>query len=419
MPAVSTRTALTDMYRTVFVGKDLTNMSKRKTPLGDKIPKKADFVGDSMTIPFNQGMNWGIHPTLTSTEPVGKAGNFKKWVVPDTNQLYGKLYIDSLSMMRSEKEVGAWLKLRVKETEDILDNMKMARLGWQLWDDGSNSIGRVASVTGSDPVTTITLTSFNDAVKFDAGGKQVLQFNPNLTGNAGTLKSSQYQVDKVNRYNSSGNTVLTVTRFTGAGAGNDPAANDYIYNRGFYDQGYKGISAWIPAADPSATPFFGMDRSDEPQMKAGWRGQWRGTISGSAEELVSIMGQYFDPEFSAFWLSNYRWFQLKEELTAQGRFYVDETKSLEFGTTALKMYTPGGSVNIMADPYCPNDSGFLLRHDDLELHSTGPLIHVVDDDGLTALRLSDADGIEIRYRSAAQLIVPRPFRSGRFPITSS
>lgn len=426
MAAASTRAALVDMFKTVYQGRDLTNFSKRKTPLGDKVSKKDDFYGDNLTIPFNGGLNWGISPTLSSTtDPTPTAGGFKKWVLTDTKQLYGRLTLDNLSMMRGSRDIGAFLKLKAKETEEILANMKMQRLGHQLWGDGSGALAQVVSVTGADPVTAITL-NFNDAVHFDgfqgasSTGKQHIYFATNANKLSGGTKDSTttyYRVDKVNRYNSSGNAVLTVTRVAGSVTG-DPAATDWIYNYKFYGEAPKGIGAWIPATDPSATTFFGMDRSDEPQMKAGWRGTWEGSIQASAERLVSVMSPYLDVEFSAMWLSAYRWWQLKEELTAQGRFYIDETKSLEFGTSALRMIFPNGSVPVMCDPYCPNDTGWLLRHSDIEVHSTGPLIHLADED-LSQLRLSDADGVEIRYRSAAEYAVPRPIHSGRFPISGS
>lgn len=426
MAAASTRAALTDMFKTIYSGRDLTNFSKRKTPLGDKVAKKDDVYGNGLELPFNGGLNWGISPSLDSTtNPTPTAGSFKKWTITDTKQLYGRLTLDNLSMMRSKKDIGAWLQMRAKETEEILANMKMQRLGHQLWGDGSGALAQVVSVTGANPVTEITL-AFSDAVHFDGftgvggTGKQLIYFATNankLSGGTKETTVNYYRVDKVNRYNSNGQAVLTVTRQGGTAAG-DPAATDWIYNYKFYGQAPSGIGAWIPASDPSATTFFGMDRSDEPQMKAGWRGTWEGTIQDSAEKLVAVMGPYFDPEFSALWISAYRWWQLKQELTAQGRFYIDETKSLEFGTSALRMVTPGGSIPVLSDPYCPNDAGFLLRHNDIEVHSTGPLIHLADED-LEALRLSDADGLEIRFRSAAEYAIPRPFRSGRFPIQGS
>lgn len=421
MAAASTRAALSDAFKTIYKG-DLTNRSKRKTPLGQKIKKLDDFYGESLTLFHNFGLNHGIYPTLSATLPTAVSGKVAKWIIPETADLYGRLTLDNPSMMRASKDIGSYIRIKAKEVDGILSNLRMQRLGTHLWADGAGDLARIESVTGSNPVTAITLTNYQDAVKFEGGGKQKLHFATTRTG--GTLKVDGaattwvFQVDKINRYNSSGKAVLTVSLVAGTGATTQIAANDYIYNYGQYDTGPKGIGAWIPSADPSATTFFNMDRTVEMQMRSGWRGTWEGNIADTAKRLASVMSPYMDPEFSNMWLSEYRWYQLEQELTAQGRFYVDETKSKEFGTSALRMVTPAGSVSIMCDPFCPNDSLFLLKHDDIEIHSTGPLIHMCDED-LEALRLSDADGVEIRYRSLAQVAIPNPFGCGRAPITQN
>jgi hypothetical protein len=410
------------MFKTLYLGQDLVNRSKVKTPLGDKIKKADDFYGDSLVFPVNYGLNWGIAPTLTASTPTPVSGKFKKWVLSDTKQMYGKLTLDNLSMKRASKDVGAYLRLKAKETSEIVDNMKMQRLGHQVWGSGNAVLARVESVTGggSSAVTAIVLTNYKDAVHFDSGDKQTIRV---ASGAITGLRTGVYTVTKVNRYNSSGKAELTVAETVATVAGDRAQANDYIFNSGFYDttlgtNALMGIQAWIPTSDPSSDTFFGVDRTSDMQMLAGWRGTWEGSIRASAERLASIMGQYFDTDFSALWLSNYRWWQLKEELSAEGRFYIDETKSMEFGTAAMRMITPSGSVVVVADPYAPNDAGYFLRHDDITIHSTGPLIHLADED-LEALRMADADGLEMRYRSAAELRVGRPFLHGNFAISST
>lgn len=407
MAAASTRTAISALYKTVYSGRDLTNFSKRKTPLLDLVSKKDDFIGSGLSIPINLGLNHGIYPGLDGTNPVATAGRFKNWSVTDTKDLYGKNTIHIPSMMRARADLGAWMRLRQKETSELLANMKMQR-AIELWGAGNAQLGTISAAAGGPPLTSITLTNQTDAVKFDKG--MILEF----TSSADAARTDKYRVDGVNRYNSSGNAVLTVTRTTGAA--NDVAATDKIFRSGFKNTGMTGLGLWVPSSDPSSTPFMGVDRSDEPQFLGGWRGTWEGSISESAERLVNVMSQYFQPDFSSLWLSSYRWYQLKEELTAQGRFYKDDLKSQEFGTVTLTMDTPGGPVPVAMDPFCPNDTGWLLKHDEIEIHTTGPFIHLCDED-LEALRMSDDDALELRYRSLAEVIVPRPIYHGRFPIS--
>jgi hypothetical protein len=159
-----------------------------------------------------------------------------------------------------------------------------------------------------------------------------------------------------------------------------------------------------------------MDRSDDPVMKAGWRVPYQGSISESAKFLAAAMGQYHTSASSALWLSRYNWFRLEQELSAINQKVLDARATEVFGSPALLLLTPEGNVPVVSDPYCPDEAGFLLDHEQIEVHHLDPLIHVVDDDGLPALRQTADNGIEIRNRSWSENIFQRPFKCGRFPI---
>jgi hypothetical protein len=281
---IVTRTALTKMFKDRFFQGDLTRHGDIATPVGDLITVKDDFYGNNLIYPFNYGGNHGIGPSLTDIYPETKVGQFDKWIIDDTTSMYGKLKLDIPSMMRSSRDVGAYLKTKTKETLAILRDMKEARLGVQVWGDGACDLARLeeAVTTASD---TSTITIQGDAVKLKKG--MYLQANPNRTGNAATLRTDVYKVAKVERLTSAGKAKVTFTRVTGAA--DDWAINDYVYEKGFYDSGMKGIQAWIPATTPDSTLFFSMDRSDEPEMKSGWRGVWQGSIEETILHLVAVM----------------------------------------------------------------------------------------------------------------------------------
>lgn len=413
MAAASTKAALIKMYKDQFLNKDLTNYSIRKTPLGDLVKTMDDFYGDNLVFPFNYGVNSGIHPTLTDTLPDPKAGLFNRWVIPDTSTMYGRLTLDIPSMMRAEKDVGAYLRLRQKETKELLAHMKMIRKGWQLWGDGSSSIGRAAEAVTTATDTT-PLVSQSDGANFHVN----MVLNASGTKTGGSIRTDKYKVTAVERYTSTGTCKLSLSRTSGTA--DDWAINDYLYMDGFYDASINGVQSFITASTPGTggvpTTLYSLVRTDEPEMKSGWRGVYQGSIHETIESLCSVMGQYIDTDFSACWLSSGRWFELKQELSAMGRFVKNDQKSLQFGTGVMTLTTTSGDINIAMDPYCPSSDAFLLRHDDIEIHTTGPLIHLGNED-LDALRLSNADGLEIRFRSLAQSLIAHPFLHGRAPLS--
>jgi hypothetical protein len=394
------------MFKTVYLGRNLAVQSKRKTPAYDNVPTKSDdFDGADLKFPFNQDMPVGVSPSFTRAKANASSSTFDQWVMSTRKKLYGFLTIDGEAMRASRKDIGAWLRLRQKETNEIRDYMKMVLGGHAFWGDGAGNLAQVSAVSGS-PVTSITLVNKRDSVKFHKN--QLLNACATRTG--GTVKDCTYRVDGINR----GTGVLTVTRTSGAA---DTAAADYLYLDGAYDAFPLGVQAFIPATDPGTggvpASLLGMTRTDDVTMKSGFRVDWQGSISETAKLLCADMGQYFDSQDSAIWMSRYNWFRLEQEQEAAGRVVRDQSAQARFGSSGIVLQTPEGDVTCVSDPYAPSDAFYLLKNSTWETHHLDPLIHVIDDDGLAAIRQTDDDGIEIRLRHWGENICQRPFENGR------
>lgn len=413
----SIQSALTTMYKTVYMNRDLANQAKRKTPAYDSVQKFDDFDGNSLVFPFNDGVPVGVSNTLSGAQALAASSTFDNWTLSTRKKLYGVLTIDAESMLAARKDVGAFLRLKQKETNELMAYMKMVLGGHAFWGDGAGNLAQVIAVTGADPITSFTVSSF-DAVKLHR--KQVLQFNPNRTGNAGTLRASTYRITKIERQTATANTAkITVERVSG-GAGTDPAANDYIYLKDMYDAFPYGVAAFVPASNPGVGgvpgTLLGMDRTTDAEMKAGWRVTWQGSIEETIKFLCATMGQYVDQENSVCWVSHYNWFRLEQELTAQNRKVIDARATQVFGSPALLVLTPDGNIPVVRDPYMVNDCAYILDMSTIEVHHLGPVLGLTDEDGLSALRMTDEDGIEIRFRHLGENIIQRPFKCGRAEI---
>lgn len=417
MSSASTITALTTMYKKVYMNRDLSNQAKRKTPAYDAVSKSDDFDGASLTFPFNDGVPVGVSTTLSGAQNLASSSTFDNWVMSTRKKLYGVLTIDAEAMLAARKDIGAFLRVKQKETNELMAYMKMVLGGLAFWGDGAGNLARVVAVTGTDPVTSFTIAQA-DGVKFHR--KQVIVFNATRTGTAGGIKASTWRITKIQRNTASNTATLTVDRVTGSGAGVDPAANDYVYLKDTYDAFPLGIAAFIPASDPGVggvpSTLLGMDRTTDAEMKAGFRVSWQGSIEETVKYLAAIMGQYVDQESSVCWVSHYNWFRLEQELTAQNRKVLDARATAVFGSPALLLLTPDGNIPVVRDPYLSNDQGYLLDMSTIEVHHLGPLLGMTDEDGLQALRQTADDGIEIRMRHMGENIVQRPFKCGRFEI---
>lgn len=413
MASASTIAALQKMYKTTYMGRDLANQAKRKTPAYDAVRKFDDFDGANLTFPFNDSMPAGVGSTLVGAQGMASASSFDNWVMSTRKKLYGVLTIDAEAMRAARKDIGAFLRLRQKETNELMSYMKMVLGGHAFWGDGAGNLSQVIAVTGTGGSITLTVTQA-DGIKFHR--RQVLQFNPTRTGTAANLRVGTWQVTGINRNTAGTGTTATLalTRLTGAV---DPVAADFIYMNGTYDSFPLGVDAFVPASDPGTggvpATLLGMTRTDDPVMKAGWRCAWQGSIEETVKLLCAQMGQYVDQESSVCWLSHYNWFRLEQELTAQGRKVIDAKATQVFGSPALLILTPDGNIPVVRDPYLANDRFYVLDMSEIEVHHLDPLIHVADDDGLGAIRQTADDGIEIRLRHWGETIIQRPFKCGR------
>lgn len=410
-------TALNKLYKTVYLGKDLANQSKRKTPCYDSVVSKYDdFDGNMLEFPFNQDLNVSLGKSVTQARSTATTSTFARWQMTTPKELRSIIQIDAQSMKRARKDLGAWLRLKQKEMNENRDYLKMVLGGHAWWGDGAGDIAQVLSVAGGPPITSFTLVNKRDAVKFHLN--QRLNFATVRTGGAplgGAADATRtiYKVTKINRKTG----VITVLNIQGAV---HPTANDYVYLDSFYDGFPLGVTAFLTSADPGTGTIpgtlLGMDRTDDPTMKAGFRGDWQGSISETAKALAADMGQYFDSMDTTLWLSRYNWFRLEQEMESAGRVVRDQSATAKFGVPGIVLQTPEGDVTVLSDPYCPSDAGFFLNSSTWECHHLDPLIHIADDDGLQALRMNDDDGIEIRFRSWSENICQRPFKNGRFAI---
>jgi hypothetical protein len=415
MSSASTQAALAKMYKTVYMNRDLANQAKRKTPAYDSVRKFDDFDGANLTFPFNDSLPAGVGTTLAGAQALATSSSFDNWVMSTRKKLYGVLTIDAESMRAARKDIGAFLRLRQKETNELMSYMKMLLGGHAFWGDGAGNIAKVVAVASSDPVTSFTIAQ-SDAIKIHR--KQILVFNPTRTGTAGNIRASTYRVTGVNR-NTSGlgtTATVTVTRVTGT-TGSDPAPDDYVYMKDTYDAFPLGVSAFIPGSDPGVNgvpaALLGMTRTDDPVMKAGWRVTWQGSIEETIKFLCALMGQYVDNESTVCWVSHYNWFRLEQELTAQNRKVIDARATQVFGSPALLILTPDGNIPVVRDPYLENDVFYVLDMSEIEVHHLDPVLHIADDDGLGAIRQTADDGIEIRMRHWGENIIQRPFKCGR------
>lgn len=378
-------------------------------PFLSLVPKNTDFYGDNYVVPVYYGNPQGRSSTFSRAQASGLRDNSKtvKFSVNRARD-YGIVTIDNETMEASANDKGAFLKARETEIDGIISSLSQS-VATQLVGSGWGNIGQV----GSFATTTITLSNVNDVVNFEVGQELVLSAALS-TGNIRAVGSS-----------TNGLFVTGVNRDTGVltfGFNVNDATNgiptiangDFIAMRGDRDEAgtpsilrMVGLEAWIPFTAPTSTLFLGVDRTRDVTRLGGMR---RDVSALPIEEALLDGAAYAAREGAKpdyYFINPMRYVDLVKALGSKVQ-YVDVQASESIGFRGLTVQAPMGEMKIVSDPTIPMNRCYGLTLSTWELKSLGELIKPLNSDGLQMLRMSNRDGVEVRYGYYSNLVCHAP-----------
>jgi hypothetical protein len=378
-------------------------------PFLSLVPKNTDFYGDNYVVPVYYGNPQGRSSTFTRAQASGLRDN-SKTVKFSLNRArdYGIVTIDNETMEASANDKGAFLKARETEIDGIISSLSQS-VATQLVGSGWGNIGQV----GSFATTTITLSNVNDVVNFEVGQELVLSAALS-TGNiraVGTSTNGLF-VTGVNRDTG----VLTFGFNVNDATNGIPtiANSDFIAMRGDRDEAgtpsilrMVGLEAWLPFTAPTSTLFLGVDRTRDVTRLGGMR---RDVSALPIEEALLDGAAYAAREGAKpdyYFINPMRYVDLVKALGSKVQ-YVDVQASESIGFRGLTVQAPMGEMKIVSDPTIPMNRCYGLTLSTWELKSLGELIKPLNSDGLQMLRMSNRDGVEVRYGYYSNLACHAP-----------
>lgn len=401
-------------FKIRFAQGDLENHFAFGTPTKDAFGAfKADLTGEKTLMPMLLGTPQGIGANLASALRNAGASKVDTWTIT-TGALYAHISIDAKSMYGSRDSVGAYVNLKEQEAKLQVQNMGQ-EFEKQLWQDGTGSEGNLTV----DPATgTSWSVGTQDIVNIVPGMKFLVYADS--SGVPGAVRAGgPYEVASV-AYQAS--TFETTAAANAAAAVGDHIVRDGSVPISGVNQLMVGVPAWIPTATPGSTLFFGVDRSVYPELLGGWRGTWKGSLEETIKTLHAQMSRLQSAQCSV-WLSaaNYNRFDI--ELGA--RAIREPGGQAKAGFAGVSIASAGKVLKLRTSPYIPDTQGWLLDDSTWELHSLGPVPHMINDDGMTFYRQRGgtdgasptADSIACEWRAWPQLICRRPFSNGTFPVS--
>lgn len=288
------------------------------------------------------------------------------------------------------------------EVDGMMDEF-YTRRGFQLYRDSFGGRGKVASLPGSNVITTVDPL---DIVNIQVG--MPLRASTNANGSSprtGTATVTAVDIDNGQF------TVDATANITGL------AVNDFLFVSTEIGQlALEGLSLCTPLTAPTAGDSFrGLDRSSDVQRLAGSRlttSTATGTLEQNLIKLIAkirIVGGRCN--FAA--MNSDKAQEVRTRLGAKVRY--EQGGDATYGFNTFMFDAPGGPIKVVDDPDCPSTASWVGNSASHKLPTLDALVRIDESDGNWAYKKPSNDQIGVRIRSVAQYIQEEPRNFGVTP----
>lgn len=378
----------------------------RSSPFMAMIAKDKDLAyGKNIRVPIRYAHPNGVAATF-ATGRANISGSAQKAFEVTTKNYYGFGQVDGEAIKKGSRDVGSFLKILEGEVDSALYQVERS-LTKYVFGNGGGSLGTISS-TSTVGSAVITLTNPSDVVFFEVG--MVLNL-ATTDGTSGAIKTGTVTLAGVNRVTGA----LTATGNWTAGIA-AAATGDHIFRNGDFGSVWSGYRAWVPDSDPSATTFYGVDRTADTRL-----GGLRSDLSAlPIREAVQTALEIVHREDSAAdfaVMHSVDFKNLSFALQGAGQYNTTTIQTeAGVGIKAISVIGPRGECAIMSDPNAPKGRLLVGERDSWKLCTMGDMVEMLQDDGNPMLRVVDADAVELRLVSRGQLVCFDPGRNGNFGI---
>lgn len=372
--------------KTLWPQSRVENLTYQNQPLYALVPKMTGFGGANAVITVQYGDTQGRSSAFATAQANKGNLNSKAFTVTRAKD-YALASVDGEVIDASQGNDKALASAWDREVSSALHALKRS-IGQSLYGDGTGAVGQSNSTASP-----MTLLQIRDIVNFEVGD----QINASPNADLSSPRTGTGTITAINR----GTGVITYT-----GTITSLAASDYIYKAGDGNAKMKGLKAWIPTAAPSATTFFGVDRTADTTRLAGLPLDVSAMSPSEgllyAANQLGIQGASPSHMFCHF----DQYTNIQHDLGAKVMY--EELRVGEIGFEAIRINGPTGPIKVIPDLNCPYGFAWMLQLDTWELMSLGAMPKFLDFDGLKMLRESTSDAYEVRVGYYAQLVCNAP-----------
>lgn len=357
------------------------------------VPKKTDFGGKYKPIPIVTGVSQGRSATFANAQGNQSAVQIESFLLTRMSD-YSIATIDNQTMLASKTDKMAFLE-GAKLVIDGAIRSCTNSLASALFRSGTGTIGQIGAVVGNQ----FTLTNASDIVQFE---NNMYLVSSATDGGAPVGAPSVGIVTAVDRTNG----IITI----GAGAPAGWIVGGFLSVQGDLNAKISGLNAWIPPTNPSATAFYGVNRSVDVTRLGGVR--FDGTSESIEEALIDgsslLAREGGKPDVA---IVNFASYSALEKSLGSKVQYVDLNLKGPAGIAFRGIMVNGANsmIKVFPDRNQLPQTCHLLQMDTWTLQCLGDAPQILRyGDGLEMLRVYNADAGEVRVGYYANLSTNAP-----------
>jgi len=383
----ATATTLAAAIKVRYPQKKVQETFFRTCPTFGLVKKDTNWSGSPMHIALALGGVPGSHD-FTAAQAVSGAMTHRGFDVTHVKD-YVVVRISTEAIRITRNDMGALLRGVDSQIKGALYTQNKA-LGIDFHRAGTGSRGRISS--GADSAT-LVLTDPLDAFNFELGDVLVsnnVDSSSGISTNTGTITGIDYDAG-------------TLTAAANWHADFD--TSDYLFRSGDASASMQGLAAWNPSSAPSATTFFGVDRTASSKLYGQIYNYTVATDGTMKRYLINMSARCSyrtgvdDGEVIAV-MHPIRWGNFVNELgdadiSDMNARHADGSTA-KVGYKAIEVMGANGPIKVIADPFCPYNTVRMLDLSHWCFSTLGEMGWIDDDGKGQWLRQYNADGMEAR-----------------------
>lgn len=407
MAAGTTESNIADWLERNYQPQKLGNIAFKDAPLTAWLPHKEDGGGEMIVLRWQYGTAQGVGATYAQAKARGDlSGPKTAKVLLDYETFYSVASVENTAIERAAGGNRSATNVLQRAINDAMaahgDHLETF-----LFSDGWPTLGAIGGISGS----TFTVAAEN-IEKWETDLEIVLAAARTTGGlrNAG----ASLTVTKVDRDTRLITCNAGIVATIGAAINGDFAFIKTTRIEAATRACMIGILAYVPES-VSTSDAFGdgsLNRSLDPFRLAGARitiAAGTSVKQGLINFFVRCAKYKIKPD--ALWVSFERWGDLISEMGSDVRYVDIENKKYGLTISGVRLFTPKGEVPVIASSKCPYGYVWGLKRKAFAIDSVnGELIRPATR-YQKALDRDNADEIEIRYRSFAQLECYEPWEN--------